>query len=284
MLLFIKIFLVPSTHPIGKHSVEVILTYQACDNRICLPPQQIKQTYQYTILDKPPREQYLLSNRQIDTAQILPEEYSKIIQGGLGTFTLIAILAALAALATPCVFPMIPITVTFFSNQSTKKNSHSFLLSLLFLLGIVVTYTSVGLGISLLFGVSGISKFVTNPFVNIVIGCVFILFALSFFGFFRFAFPSKLMVKLHNMSQSLGIFGVFIIGISFSLTAFTCTFQFIGTVLIAAAYGEFFYPLWGMLVFSTVFGAPFFILSLLPSKFSQFQKNIQHGYPKAFSL
>lgn len=193
-------------------------------------------------------------------------------KAGILSFLWFAMTAGAAALLTPCVFPMVPITVSFFTKRSEKASSKGLRDSFVYALGIVGTFTALGFILSLLLGSTGISDFATNPWVNLVIAAVFLIFAFNLFGAFEIQIPPALLNKLNAKSSQGGVMGVLLMGLTFSLTSFTCTVPFVGSALIAASNGEWFYPIIGMLGFSGVFALPFFLLALFPSRLSKLPK------------
>jgi thiol:disulfide interchange protein len=265
---------VPKGAETGSKNLSASLTYQLCTDSICLPPKTELLKIPYTVESGKPRAAYLNADRTINA---LPDKMSKDqlsdMQGeGLWAFIALAALMGLVSLLTPCVFPMIPITVTFFTKQAEGKQSRVIKLASLFALGIIFTYTVVGLLLSGLFGAGSALLLATNPVVNLAIAVVFIVFALSLMGLFNLSLPAGLESFFDRRARTLGgVSGVLLMGFTFTLTAFTCTVQFVGTMLIAAAQGEWIWPLLGMLVFSTVFAFPFFLLAIAPSLIRQIQ-------------
>jgi len=192
---------------------------------------------------------------------------------GILSYIWFAMLQGALALLTPCVFPMIPITVSFFTKRSEKKKSKGFVDSIVYALGIIFTFTGIGFLFAIIYGPSGIQNLATNPWLNLAIAAVFIVFALNLFGAFEIQLPTGLMNKLNTKSQEgQGIASVLLMGLTFSLTSFTCTVPFVGTTLVSVGSGEWFYPIIGMLAFSLVFAAPFFLLALFPSALNKLPK------------
>ncbi len=192
---------------------------------------------------------------------------------GIWAYLLFAMLQGALALLTPCVFPMIPITVSFFTKRSEKKDNRGLLDSTIYALGIIFTFTGIGFIFALIYGPSGIQNLATNPWLNLVIATIFVVFALNLFGAFEIQLPTGLMNKLNVKSQEgSGIMSVLLMGLTFSLTSFTCTVPFVGTTLVSVGSGEWFYPIIGMLAFSVVFAAPFFLLALFPSALNKMPK------------
>jgi thiol:disulfide interchange protein DsbD len=180
------------------------------------------------------------------------------------------------SLLTPCVFPMVPITVSYFTNHSASHRSGAVRDAGIYAIGIILTFTALGVLLAVLFGAAGISKFAASPWVNLAITAIFISFAMSLFGAYNLQVPSSVLTKLDAISRSKEsgrIIGLLLMGLTFSLSSFTCTAPFVGTLLVMAAQGKWIYPIIGMLAFSTVFALPFFILALAPQLVSQLPKS-----------
>ncbi|MFO8072134.1 MAG: cytochrome c biogenesis protein CcdA [Polyangia bacterium] len=194
-------------------------------------------------------------------------------QGLLG-FLLVAFLAGLAALATPCVFPMIPITVSFFSKYSRVSLRRSVAMATIYALSIIVTFTLVGVLVSALFGAVGMQKLSASALFNLFMTALLLFFAFNLLGLFEIRIPTALVDRASRKEQELTsdegslprqAIGVSLMGFVFTLVSFTCTVGFIGFVIAEAASGEWFYPTLGMLAFSLAFALPFFFLAIFPS-------------------
>ena len=183
---------------------------------------------------------------------------------GCSPFILLSFGAAFLALLTPCVFPMVPITVSFFAKRREKSNVHGVRDALAYCAGIVCTFTGLGLIMTLLFGATGIQKLATNPIVNVGLAVLFLVLAANLLGVFEIIVPTKLTNAAQSGTSKGGLFGPLLMGLTFTLTSFTCTVAFVGTLLAAAAKGSIFFPVVGMLAFSTAFASPFFLLALFP--------------------
>jgi len=177
----------------------------------------------------------------------------------------------LLALLTPCVFPMVPITVSFFTKRNAGSKKEAVKDATLYAFGIIITFVALGFLLSLVAGPAGINKFAANPWMNIVIGVIFIAFALNLFGLFELGLPSSVLTSLNTTAQKSKsrVASVMLMGLVFSLTSFTCTVPFVGTLMVAFSRGAWFVPwfvpLIGMVVFAGVFALPFFLLALFPS-------------------
>ncbi|MCI0337954.1 MAG: thioredoxin family protein [Acidobacteria bacterium] len=183
---------------------------------------------------------------------------------GLFGYILFAMGVGLLSLLTPCVFPMIPITVSFFTKREERTAGDAIKQALIYCFGIIFTFTGLGLALTLIAGPSGINKLAANPWMNLFLTTLFVVFALNLFGMFEIRLPSGLLSKLDTKSQSGTIAATLLMGLTFTLTSFTCTAAFVGTVLVAVTQGEWFWPAVGMLAFSTAFAFPFFLLALFP--------------------
>jgi thiol:disulfide interchange protein DsbD len=169
------------------------------------------------------------------------------------------------SLLTPCVFPMVPITVSYFTNRQGRSRRDAIVEALVYGLGIVLTFTAVGFVLAVVFGASGLSRFAANPWLNIGVTALFVAFALSLFGVWDIALPSGVVNAAARADAGRGRFvGTLLMGLAFTLTSFTCTAPFLGTLLVVAAQGDWQWPLAGMLAFSSVFAAPFVALALAP--------------------
>ena len=199
-----------------------------------------------------------------------------IARDGLWAFIWLAIATGALSLLTPCVFPMIPITVSYFTKHSAGNRAQALRDAVIYALGIILTFTAIGVALAVFFGAAGINNFAASPYVNIVIAGIFIAFALSLFGVYELGIPSGIMTKIDAYArgkESGKIAGVLLMGFVFSLTSFTCTAPFVGSLLVLAASGDWLYPILGMLAFSSVFALPFFVLALAPQLVAQLPRS-----------
>ena len=186
----------------------------------------------------------------------------------MSSFLWLAAVTGALSLLTPCVFPMIPITVTYFGGNANRGRSVVVVDALLFATGIVVTFTALGLGLALLVGASGLARLAANPWVNIAIGISFVAFALNLMGVWEIRLPfiarTLTSVDAAARRRPTSAAAALLVGFGFTLASFTCTAPFVGPLLVSAARGDWHRPLAGMLAFSIVFSAPFFVLAVLP--------------------
>ncbi len=201
------------------------------------------------------------------------EDIERAKEEGLMAFLGLAVLMGLGALVTPCVFPMIPITVSFFTKRPQTTRARSVRDAGLYSLGIILTFTALGLVVTLLMGATGVNDFATNPVINIIIAGVFLMLALNLFGMFEIQVPTSILNRLNKKAEGDSVAGVILMGLVFSLTSFTCTVPFVGTLFNLASKGEYLWPILGTAAFATVFSAPFFLLALFPAVMKSLPKS-----------
>jgi thiol:disulfide interchange protein DsbD len=180
------------------------------------------------------------------------------------------------ALLTPCVFPMVPITVSYFTGHAAGNRKRAVRNASLYAAGIILTFTAFGMLLALLVGATSLNRFAANPWINLLITAIFIGFALNLFGLFEMNLPSGLVTRLDKVTRQEGgseVVGTLLMGLTFTLTSFTCTVPFVGTLLVMAAGGDWVWPVIGMLAFSSVFALPFFVLALMPQWVSQMPRS-----------
>ena len=245
--------------PNGTYNVDVIIDYQVCNNSLCYPPNQITKTATFDIKSGPIRSDFVFENFDFDKDSILA-----IADNNISSFLVLAMSMGFLALLTPCVFPMIPITISFFMHRSENTNSSPVKSATVYMLGIVLTFTFLGMMLAILLGASGANQLAANPIVNLFIAFLFIYFAMSLFGFYEIEIPESLRRLSFQKENSEGYVGILFMALTFTLTSFTCTVQFMGLILVAASQGEWFWPIIGMLIFSLAFASPFFFLALFP--------------------
>lgn len=245
--------------PNGTYNVDVIIDYQVCNNSLCYPPNQITKTATFSIKSGPIRSDFVFENFDFDKESILA-----IADNNISSFLILAMSMGFLALLTPCVFPMIPITISFFMHRSENTNSSPVKSATVYMFGIVLTFTFLGMMLAILLGASGANQLAANPIVNMFIAFLFIYFAMSLFGFYEIEIPESLRRLSLQKENSEGYVGILFMALTFTLTSFTCTVQFMGLILVAASQGEWFWPIIGMLIFSLAFASPFFFLALFP--------------------
>ena len=182
-------------------------------------------------------------------------------------FLWLAATAGALSLLTPCVFPMVPITVSYFLRHAQTSRARAFTAVAVFGLGIVVTFTALGVTVAALVGAAGLMRFAANAWVNLAIAAIFLALAINLLGFYQLNVSSRVLGGLDSATRDDGrsdTTNTLLMGVLFTLTSFTCTAPFIGTLLVAASQGEWQRPIVGMLVYAVVFALPFIVLATVP--------------------
>ena len=178
-------------------------------------------------------------------------------------YMIIAFILGLTSLITPCVFPMIPMTVTFFLKDDQSK-ARGIRMGIVFGISIIAIYTIVGTAFALLFGAEGLNALATHWLPNLFIFIIFIVFALSFLGLFEITAPHKLVNKADQAAEKGGYVGIFFMSATLVLVSFSCTLPLVGNVLVLAAGGEIIKPIMGMFAYSLAFAIPFTLFAIFP--------------------
>lgn len=173
-------------------------------------------------------------------------------------FMLIAFIAGLAALLTPCVFPMIPMTVSFFTGRGTKFQA------IMYGFFIILIYSLIGAALAPLMGPETANHLSTEWIPNLIFFLVFIIFGLSFLGLFDITLPGSLINKVDQQAEKGGLIGVFFMAFTLVLVSFSCTGPIVGSILVSSAGGEFLKPILGMFAFAAAFAIPFTLFAIFP--------------------
>ncbi len=201
-------------------------------------------------------------------------EIEQSLSRGIFSFLFLSLGAGLLALLTPCVFPMIPITVSYFTKRKAGQRGGGVLGAVAYCFGIISTFTILGIAVTAIFGAQKLSALGTNPYVNMGFAVLFIVLALNLLGAYEIMVPSGLANKVHSSStQKGGYLQPYLMGLAFTMTSFTCTAPYVGTLLASATKLGYFYPTLGMLTFSTAFAAPFFVLAIFPQRLAAMPKS-----------
>ena len=286
---------VKPTAPVGLQTLVVRARFMSCNDTSCLPPQTREISAQIDITPGDRAASPAVGaggsgaslgtpggnptgatgdaspNPSSDGGGAARESASPVSAGaalpsGLAAYLWFAMTMGALALLTPCVFPMIPITVSYFTKREAQTRGRAVFEAGLYSLGIVATFTLLGFALTFAFGAGGINQLAANPFVNALIALVFVLFALSLFGVVELRLPSSWLSAINRKSsQSAGLAGILLMALTFSLTSFTCTVPFVGTVMVAALQGDLVWSLIGVTAFAAVFSLPFFVLAIFPS-------------------
>lgn len=283
----------PELEP-GDYTIAGTFRYQACTDTGCLPPMNAQFEVPFTVLDGEPVEvDPAVLAEGGDNAAAEQEEDDGAVAGttqprgptytdGLAAmsfagFLVFAFLFGLAALATPCVFPMIPITISFFTNKASKSTGQAALYAGAYVLSIIAGFTIIGAGISfvLYFLDQGVesggfaNRVAANPWVNSFFALLYLFFALALLGVFELRLPASWSARLNQGAmKSSGYMSIALKALVFVIISFTCTAPLIGVLIVQALDGEWTRPLFGMMAFSAGFALPFFFLALAPQVMS----------------
>ena len=184
--------------------------------------------------------------------------------GGMWGFAFGAFLAGLGALITPCVFPLIPMTVSFFTSGSDSRQ-RGILKATVYGLSIVFVYVVLGLLVTVLLGESGLNLISTHWLPNLIFFAVFVVFGLSFLGLFEITLPHGMVNKIDAQADKGGWGGVFFMALTLVLVSFSCTGPIVASILTLAAHGQRLTPVVGMLGFSLAFALPFTLFAIFPA-------------------
>jgi thiol:disulfide interchange protein len=263
-------------------------TYQTCDASKCLPPKTIAFTYH------PNDGKLEFDGMAGSTGAVPPLDFTgdvvdqtnpnlrasllnplgncgeELIKGTNHFWTFIfGFLGGLLALLTPCVFPMIPLTVSYFTKESKKKALSN---ALIYGLSIIVIYVTIGLLITALFGATALNELATNWIANLIFFLIFVVFAFSFFGYFEITLPSSWTTKTDSMADSGGYIGIFFMAFTLALVSFSCTGPIVGSALVQSASSTI-GPFLVMLGFSMALAIPFGLFAAFPAWLNSLPKS-----------
>jgi thiol:disulfide interchange protein DsbD len=278
--------------PAGPAELAAQVRYQCCNDRICLPPKRKSATAiivvdpaaaagavvipaGFTEVHMPPVSASTAATAAGPTpASSAPAPATTSPDAsGFGLFLLTAFGAGLAAIFTPCVFPMIPFTVSYFVNRQSGSKREGVIQAIVFCLGIIALFTGLGVLMKAIAGPFGVVQLGNSPWVNSFIAVVFVVFGLSLLGAYELALPSGLLTKLNQASEGGGYFGTLLMGLTFTLTSFACIGPIVGPLLVASVQTSGLQPVFGMASFATGLAAPFFLLALFPSFLQRLPKS-----------
>jgi len=229
------------------------IRFTACDDEQCLAP----EVYQYSPLT-------------CSTEGASCSEASSNLTKSLWAIFLLGLLGGLLAIFTPCVWPIIPMTVSFFLKRSGNRKTDA----VLYGLSIVVIYVGLGLLITLLFGASALNSLATNAIVNLFFFALLVVFSLSFFGLFEITLPASWSTKLDNKArQTGGVVSIVLMAFVLVIVSFSCTGPIIGTLLVEAAGKSLMAPAIGMLGFALALACPFALLAFFPEWMQKLPKS-----------
>ena len=184
-------------------------------------------------------------------------------QKDLSKIFILSFLGGLAALLTPCVFPMIPMTVSYFTKQS-KSKAKGIKNALIYGISIIVIYVVLGLLVTKIFGADALNALSTNVIFNVVFFLILVIFAFSFLGAFEIMLPNSWANKIDKQADRGGLIGIFFMAMALAIVSFSCTGPIVGTLLVEAASKGGIAPLVGMFGFSLALALPFMLFAMFP--------------------
>ena len=239
-------------------SISGFISYQVCSEieKMCIP------------LEK----DFIFFN---DTQSVPQDLYEDLLafeeEKSLLSFILFSFFAGFLAILTPCVFPMIPLTVSYFANK--KNNKKPFLDAFVFGVSIIIIFTFLGIFLSMLMGPQSANELATSWIPNIIFFLLFVAFGLSLIGFYELTVPSSFITSIDKKSQQGGFVGIFFMAFTLVLVSFSCTGPLVGSILVQSASGLQIKPVLGMLSFSLAFSLPFTFLAIFPQKLQSLPKS-----------
>ncbi|HEX9826583.1 MAG TPA: cytochrome c biogenesis protein CcdA [Flavobacteriaceae bacterium] len=254
-------------------TVDAIVEFMVCDDTKCLPPTEVD--LRYNIAKNTDKVSKTMSSNE-STKKTL--EHGDKTSGtgskkGLWSIFFIAFLSGFAALLTPCVFPMIPLTVSFFTKQS-KTKAAGIRNAIFYGICIIVIYVLLGTAVTAIFGADALNALATNVWFNIVFFLLLVVFAISFLGAFEITLPQSWANKVDEQSyKKSGLIGIFFMALALAIVSFSCTGPIVGTLLVEAASKGGLAPIIGMLGFSLAIALPFALFAAFPGWLNSLPKS-----------
>lgn len=247
-------------------TVKGYVEFMSCDDERCLPPDEVDFQFQLN------QGSSIAGTQELVKATPEKDKKSKSGKSMLGFF-LLALLSGFAGVLTPCVFPMIPMTVAFFS-QGSENRGKSILKAMVFGLSIILIYTSIGIIVSITSaGADFANNLSTHWIPNLIFFSLFMVFAASFLGMFELVLPSNLVNKADQQADKGGLVAAFFMGLTTVLVSFSCTGPIVGALLVEAASGDVLKPTIGMFGFALAFALPFTLFAIFPSWMNKLPKS-----------
>ncbi len=237
------------------------IEYQSCNDETCTLDEH---DFSFNIIGS--------NNEAVVSKNLVKASEESKTQHGLWWFLIFSFIAGLAAILTPCVFPMIPMTVSFFMN-SNKSKLQAKIQALIYGGSIILIYTLIGTVVSLTLGADFANWISTHWLPNVLFFIIFVVFAFSFFGAFEIVLPSSWGNRTDRFVDQGGIGGAFFMALTLVLVSFSCTGPIVGAILVESAGGMVIKPIVGMLGFSLAFALPFTLFAIFPQWLSNLPKS-----------
>lgn len=273
-----------------KITISGVLEFMVCDDTNCLPPTEVDLTFEVQGIGAEPLSEESIANEEnsfLQQSNIAehPENEAKAVakeeitgkskkekKKSLWTLFILSFFAGFAALLTPCVFPMIPMTVSFFTKQS-KNRAIGIRNAILYGASIVILYVFLGTVVTYFFGADSLNALSTNVWFNLIFFLLLIVFAISFLGAFEITLPSSWGTKVDSQADRGGLIGIFFMALALAIVSFSCTGPIVGTALVAAAAQGGTAPIISMLGFSLAIALPFSLFAAFPGWMNSLPKS-----------
>ncbi|MBC7847861.1 MAG: thioredoxin family protein [Flavobacterium sp.] len=249
--------------------IQVELSFQVC-KEVCIP-QRVYFEFDIANLEGKTVKSFTTVKKETVITAVAKKPVP-VTERGLWSIFFISFFSGFAALLTPCVFPMIPMTVSFFTKQS-KTKTKGIKNAIFYGLSIILIYLFLGSVITLLFGSDALNALSTNVWFNLIFFALLLVFASSFLGAFEILLPNSWANKLDKQSDRGGIIGILFMALALAIVSFSCTGPIVGTLLVEAASKGGLAPIVGMLGFSTALALPFMLFALFPGWLNSLPKS-----------
>lgn len=270
----IVFYVAPTAAPAGELTLK--LRYQICTDKQCVPQRKTASgTFTPGTPQVPAGFASAADSAKESTAAPAASTTTTSNQDSqsLGAYLATAFGLGLAALFTPCVFPMIPFVMSGFLNRESGSKAEGITQAGIFSAGIIVLFCVLGFAVTAILGPFGVVQLGSSPWVNSFIAILFGVFGLSLLGAFEITLPAWLTSAADEKSRQGGTIGTLMMSLSFALTSFACVGPFVGTLLAGSIQAAGIRPVLGMATFATGLAAPFFFLALFPQYIKRMPKS-----------
>ena len=272
---------------VPKTTIAGTLEFMVCNDERCLPPAEVEfiipvhsgsTQAEMTVPEADSNSSILLTDSAASTTLLPPsavtiQSDNETSSGSLWAIFIAGFIGGLAAFFMPCIYPMIPLTVSFFTKKSGSR-AKGIQSAIIYGLSIIVIYVALGLLITLIFGASALNEAASSATFNLLFFTILIIFGISFLGAFEITLPSSLVNKMDEKSNQNGFVGLFFMAFTLALVSFSCTGPIIGTLLVdAVSKGSYLGPAIGMLGFSSALAIPFTLFAIFPSWLKEMPKS-----------
>lgn len=275
-----------------KAVISGLLEFMVCNDEKCLPPEEVefkievKSANIASVIKGSTDSMGINNSLQAENVTNIISSDTALKQGNLknaasgnessgslwGIF-IAGFIGGLAAFFMPCIYPMIPLTVSFFTKKSGSR-AKGIQSALIYGISIIIVYVALGLLITLIFGASALNEAASSATFNLLFFAALIIFGISFLGAFEITLPSSLVNKMDEKSNQSGFIGLFFMAFTLALVSFSCTGPIIGTLLVdAVSKGSYLGPAVGMLGFSSALAIPFTLFAIFPSWLKEMPKS-----------